>query len=345
MELSERKKRILKSIIDAYITSGDPVGSKYLTTQSEFTVSSATIRNEMNELENMGYLEQPHTSSGRVPSPLGYRAYVDGLMERYRLQLEEIALLDELMNFKLAEMDNLMEEAGRVLSNITDYTAFTALTRQGITAKRFEIVPIDSENVLVVMICSDGNVKTQMTALPTSHNDLMLKSLADALNVYLVGITAEKITLPIIMAVENRTTGDSAVVSAVLKCIYAMMKSDKEASVNFAGIPKLLNYPEFSDVRKTKEVLELLDDKKSVLKTVLDSEPGKTYILISGEEHDTVPSDTSFVFRPITVDGESVGALGVIGPRRMNYRKVIASLEYIADGLTDGTTRNETVDK
>jgi heat-inducible transcriptional repressor len=340
MELSERKKRILKSIIDAYISSGDPVGSKFLTTHSDFSVSSATIRNEMNELENMGYLEQPHTSAGRIPSPRGYRAYVDGLMERYRLQLEEIALLDELMSFKLAEMDSMMEEAGKVLSNITDYTAFTAITRQGITAKRFEIVPIDSENILVVMICTDGSVKTQMTQLPVSHNAQGLKMLSDALNVYLVGITADKITLPVIMAVENRAMGDSASVSAVLKCIYGMMKSDKEAAVNFAGIPKLLNYPEFTDVNKTREVLELLDDKKSVLKTVLDSEPGKTYILISGEEHDAVPSDTSFVFRPITVDGESVGALGVIGPRRMNYRKVIASLEYITDGLTDKVINN-----
>lgn len=340
MELSDRKKRILKSIIDAYISSGDPVGSKFLTTHSDFTVSSATIRNEMNELENMGYLEQPHTSAGRIPSPMGYRAYVDGLMERYRLQLEEIKLLDELMKFKMAEMDSLMEEAGRVLSNITDYTAFTAISRQGITAKRFEIVPIDSENILIVMICADGTVKTQMTALPVSFSTESLKRLAEALNVYLVGITADKINLSVIMAVEGRAGNDSVLVSSVLKCIYGMMKADKEATVNFAGIPKLLNYPEFSDVRKTREVLELLDDKKSVLKTVLDSEPGKTYILISGEEHDAVPEDTSFVFRPISVDGESVGALGVIGPRRMNYRKVIANLEYIADSLTDETLRN-----
>lgn len=335
MELSDRKKRILKSIIDAYISSGDPVGSKFLTTHSDFSVSSATIRNEMNELESMGYLEQPHTSAGRIPSPMGYRAYVDGLMESYRLQLEEMALLDELMAFKRAEMDSLMEQAGKVLSHITDYTSFTALTRQGISAKRFEVVPIDSVNILVVMICTDGAVKTQMAQLPTSCSAEGLKRLSEALNVYMVGITADKITLPVIMAVENRAAWDSASVSAVLKCIYGMMKSDKEAAVNFAGIPKLLNYPEFSDVSKTKEVLELLDDKKSVLKTVLDSEPGKTYILISGEEHDTVPQDTSFVFRPITVNGESVGALGVIGPRRMNYRKVIASLEYITDGLTD----------
>jgi heat-inducible transcriptional repressor len=340
MELSDRKKRILKSIIDAYISSGDPVGSKFLTTHSDFSVSSATIRNEMNELESMGYLEQPHTSAGRIPSPMGYRAYVDGLMERYRLQLEEMALLDELMAFKKAEMDSLMEEAGKVLSHITDYTAFNAITRQGITAKRFEIVPIDSENILVVMICADGAVKTQMTQMPVSQTQESLKRISEAINVYLVGITADKITLSVIMAIENRAMGDSASVSAVLKCIYGMMKSDKEAAVNFAGIPKLLNYPEFSDMRKTKEVLELLDDKKSVLKTVLDSEPGKTYILISGEEHDTIPSDTSFVFRPITVDGESVGALGVIGPRRMNYRKVIASLEYITDGLTDKVINN-----
>lgn len=335
MELSDRKKRILKSIIDAYISSGDPVGSKYLTTQSEFTVSSATIRNEMNELENMGYLEQPHASAGRIPSPMGYRAYVDQLMERYRLQLEEIKLLDELMTFKMAEMDSLMEEAGRVLSNITDYTAFTALNKVGVTAKRFEIVPIDGENVLVVMICNDGNVKTQMTALNYRGNAETLRDLAEALNIYVTGITSDRITLSVIMAVEGRMGGASALVAPVLKCIYGMMKTDREATVNFAGIPKLLNYPEFTDVKKTKEVLELLDDKKSVLKTVLNSEPGKTYILISGEEHDTVPPDTSFVFRPITVDGESVGALGVIGPRRMNYRKVIANLEYLADGITD----------
>ena len=137
MELTERKKKILKSIVDSYIASGEPVGSKLLTTSDQFAVSSATIRNEMNDLEEMGYLRQPHTSAGRVPTSLGYKIYVNDLMEQYLLSIDEIKLLNELMTFKVNEVGTVLEKASRIISQMTNYTSFSFCDDSGSVLKRF----------------------------------------------------------------------------------------------------------------------------------------------------------------------------------------------------------------
>ena len=334
MELSERKKNILKSIIDAYITSGEPVGSKYLTTLSGFNVSSATIRNEMSELESLGFLEQPHTSAGRIPSAQGYRMYIDGLMERYSLGVEEIRLLNDLLNFKLGEMDSLLKQAGRVLSKVTNYTSFSVVKKMPNVPKRFEAVMIDSCNFLLIIICEDGTTRTQHIRSETVVGADEIRTLMAVFNEKLCGITPEMITLQTVLEIEECMGYSRRLVTPVLKAVYNMLSDERtEDDVNVTGITKLLNYPEFFDVEKARGVLEVFDSKKRLVQTMLEAQPEKTYILISGDGTSVVPTDSSFVFRPVSIDGVTVGAVGIIGPKRMDYKRVIASLEYFSKGL------------
>ena len=152
MELNERKKAILRSVVDAYIATGEPVGSKYLTANADFNVSSATLRNEMSALESMGYLEQPHTSAGRVPTAKGYRTYVENLMDRYYLAMEEVEVLDEVIENKLVELSTIMEEASHAIGELTNYTSFAFIGGSGTEADRYEALLIGEHDFLLVMI-------------------------------------------------------------------------------------------------------------------------------------------------------------------------------------------------
>lgn len=332
MELTDRKKRILKSIVDEYIRSGEPVGSKCITAQIPDTLSSATVRNEMSELEAMGYLNQPHSSAGRVPTTKGIRTYVEGLMESYKLSLEELSVLNELLDFKVNEFGKLLSEAARVMSHITNYTAISVLKPPADRIEKLKAVYIDEESFLLILRCTDGQVKTR-TVAATGCTEEKLKALSTALEANLVGLTAAEITLTAVLNVSETAHGASELVNPALRAINELLGVGAEEEVQVRGLTKLLSYPEFYDVSKAKSVLEVLEQKHTLVERFTEGMPGKPNIVMSGEG--LTPEDASVVFYPISVSGQTVGAIGVIGPKRMDYKKVIANLEYFASGLTD----------
>ncbi|MBQ8862804.1 MAG: heat-inducible transcription repressor HrcA, partial [Clostridia bacterium] len=186
--LSERKKRILRSIIDAHIAMGEPIGSKYLVTSAEIPFSSATIRNEMAELTEMGYLEQPHTSAGRVPTQLGYRFYVDSLMESYKLTATEIVALNNMLKSKIGELDTIIQSASKLVANLTNYTSVAIKASERETVRAFSHMVLDEHNFLMVMKMSGENVKTNQV-----HTDIVLEEnnvsrLMSLFNAYCVGV-------------------------------------------------------------------------------------------------------------------------------------------------------------
>ena len=332
MELTERKKRILKSIVDEYIRSGEPVGSKYITGSIPDTLSSATVRNEMSELSDMGYLDKPHTSAGRVPTTKGIRTYIEALMEDYKLSLEELSVLNELLDFKVGEFGKLLEAAARAVSHITNYTAISVLKPPADRIEKLKAVYIDSCSFLLIVKCSDGNIKTK-TVNVAACNERELELLTAALNLKLPHLTAEQINLNVILEVETAAGDASHLVTPALRALNDMLSSDTKEDVKVQGLTKLLSYPEFYDVSKAKEVLEVLEQKQTIVNRFIEGMPGRPNIAISGEG--LAPEDASVVFYPITVSGQTIGAIGVIGPKRMDYKKVIANLEYFASGLTD----------
>jgi len=334
MELNERKKAILRSVVDAYIATGEPVGSKYLTTQAEFNVSSATIRNEMNDLESMGYLEQPHTSAGRVPTAKGYRTYVESLMGRYYLAMEEVEVLDEVIENKLSELSGIMEEASRAIGEVTNYTSFAFIGGSGTEADRYETLLIGEHDFLLVMICKDGSVRSRQVKTAEHLDEKVMESAKNALNKYFVGITPEKVNLNTVLEFEAAMGDHKAFATMLLRVVNELFNSFDSEKVHIDGVTKLLSYPEFFNVAKVQSVLSMIEERKRFSELMKKAVPGQTSIIFGEEAQDIAPPETGFVFHPITIEGKVVGAVGVIGPKRMDYKKVIASLDYFAEGIT-----------
>lgn len=340
MELSERKKAILKSVVDAYIATGDPVGSKYLTANADFNVSSATLRNEMSALESMGYLEQPHASAGRVPTAKGYRTYVENLMGRYYLAMEEVEVLDELIENKLHEMTSLMEEASHAIGELTNYTSFAFIGGSGSEADRYEALLIGEHDFLLIMICKDGSVRSRQVKTQESINAEMIETAKNALNKCFTNITPEQVNLNTVLEFESALGEHRSLASMLLRVVNEMFNSFDSEKVHIDGVTKLLSYPEFFNVAKVQSVLSMIEERKRFSELMKKAVPGQTSIIFGEEAQDIAPPGTGFVFHPITVEGKVVGAIGVIGPKRMDYKKVIASLDYFAEGLTGQIDRN-----
>ena len=336
MELSERKKAILKSVIDSYIRTGDPVGSKSLTESKQFNLSSATIRSEMNDLEAMGYLEQPHTSAGRVPTPQGYRTYVDSLMEKYFLGMEELEVLNEVMSGKLVEVGRLMDEAAKAIGQITNYATFAFMGGSGSPVDRYETVYVDAYSFLLIMIRGDGTIRNRHVKLMEPITPELLVSARDALNGTMSGLSAEQINLSVILEFEEKMGEHRAFATTVLRVVHEMLGSYDSEKVHIDGVTKLLSYPEFMNVSKFQSILSLFEERQRFAELMQRAVPGQTSVILGDEDMgELAPPDTGFVFHPITVGGKVVGAIGVIGPQRMDYKKVVASLDYFAAGLTE----------
>lgn len=332
--LSDRKKLILKAIVEAHIQGGEPVGSKYLTESQQLTCSSATIRNEMAELENMGFLEQPHTSAGRVPSKQGYRFYVDALLEEYAMTAKEIAQINQLMKVKMSELDRILDNASKVASSLTNYTGFAIKPRsRSITVKRFETAFIDGHSFILILVASDGTVKTRNIIVDAEISPRTVATVCDVLNELVVGLDAGEINLPIIMELESRV-GDAALINTVMKSIYEVLGELDGGELKVSGLDRLLQYPEFADSEDLGQLLGAFERKEDILDLVSDTEGDGVHAVIGSESSVKVINNSTLVFKPIKSKGKTVGAIGVIGPLRMDYARVLATLENLGGNIT-----------
>ncbi len=334
--LSERKKQILKAIVDAHIEGGGPVGSKYILQNQQLSCSSATIRNEMAELEELGYLEQPHASAGRVPSELGYRFYVDSLIERYAMTTNEIDQINRLLKAKMGELDQILVAASNLASNLTNYTGIAIKPRaQAVTISKFDTIYLEPDHFILVAVTSNGVVKSKHIRSDILLSQAAVARLETTLNTHLIGLSADSITLPIMMKLEAQMGEDSAIIGVVVKAIYSMIGELDEGEMRVSGIDRLLQYPEYSDVSQLQELLGTLEKKDDILDLVSKSDSNDVSVLIGSESEVKVMNNSALVFKPIVKDGKTVGAIGVIGPRRMDYAKVLATLEGLSGNITD----------
>ena len=345
-ELSERKKRILKAIVDAHIVDGEPVGSTYIMQEEHLNCSSATIRNEMAELEALGYLEQPHTSSGRVPSELGYRFYVDTLIESSAMTTNEITEINKLLKSKMNELDQILLAASKLAGNLTNYTSFLIKPRaSSVSIKRFDVIFVDRHSLLLVMISDGGAVVTKRLSFDKSVSQLTASDLAVGLNDHIAGLTANEITLPIIVELENAMGDKSAIVNPIIKIIYESMNELDDGDLKISGMDRLLQYPEYSNKDQLRELLGAFEKKEDILELVSDPENQGINVVIGSESSVKVMNNSALVFKPVVRDGKTIGAIGIIGPRRMDYAKVVATIEGLAGNvesiLNDGNLITE----
>ncbi len=338
--LSERKKMILKAIIDLHIKHGEPVGSKFLVSNNNIQASSATIRNEMAELEDLGYLEQPHTSAGRVPSELGYRFYVNSLMQKYRLTQSELEELDNLRMAKARELDKILEQAGKLVSRLTNYTSLMVKSKpDSVAVRSFKLIRNDWNSLILIMIISDKDVKTRYIRTFDIVNDSDVFKVEEMLNRYVSGVPVENITVSLIRKMELEAGSAEFLITPIVKAIYDTVEEIDGGDIHVEGLNTLLNYSEYSDREELSGLLGLSDNKESIINAVNASDKNAINIYIGKENPLQIMKNSTMIFRTIVSDGKIVGAIGVIGPRRMEYNKVISTIDYMSQniaGIIDG---------
>lgn len=337
--LSERKKMILKAVVDAHIALGEPVGSKYLTQNKQIAYSSATIRNEMAELEDMGFLEQPHTSSGRIPSEAGYRFYVDALIDKYNFTQHEVDELSKMLKSKQAELDNLLQVALRLASKLTNYTSLALKPRQmRITVSRYEIMRLDERTLVLIMLIG-VTIKTKYIKSNRSIPNEAAARLAIVLNQKAAGVTAAEITLPMMMEMERMMGEYEYLVAPVIKGVCETISVFDGGELTFEGINRLLSYPEYYDMDRLKEMLALFERKDDLLEVLSEEARGedadKVQIYIGRENLVKIMDNSTLIFKTIRENGVPIGAIGIIGPTRMDYSRVIAMIDGLTDAVGD----------
>ncbi|MBQ9761942.1 MAG: heat-inducible transcription repressor HrcA [Oscillospiraceae bacterium] len=335
MELSERKKKVLRSVVDLYIRTAEPVGSKAICELPDMKFSSATIRNEMAALTDMGYLEQPHTSAGRIPSPAGYRLYVDELMADYRLSMDETKSINSAIEEKMQRFDQMMEKVAKLVSQATDLPAISVASRQGgTTVKRFDLILAGAGSVILVMMLSTDEVVNKLIKLPVNATETDIKLLGAVLNAAMTGLTAEEFTAELLEKVMAAAGAAGALVPVILEFTAETLRRSGGTNMAIAGHARLLGLPEYRDVDKAQKVLTSFDeDALANLPAVMQNENG-TKVLVGPENVAQELKDTSVVMTKFDIGDGLQGMIGVVGPTRMDYAKVTARLSYFAESLS-----------
>ena len=331
VELTDRKKQILKVVVEDYVRTAEPVGSKAIAAEMG-GVSSATIRNELSDLTELGYLEQPHTSAGRVPSPKGYRLYVNEMMERQRLSIAETERINQSLQMRMEELDRVISQAGRAVSSLMNYPAYVAATgKKQMTARRFELLPVDEHSCIVVMMMGDNRVKSQLLRMQLKVDTEQMPTLVNLLNSNFTGISADEMNRRLMDVSEQVTPQMFLLLSQTIAYAADVLEEAGQKEVFTVGTSQLLKLPEFRDADKAHQLMSFLSDSKENL-PVPDEGPMK--ILIGPENVSEALQDTSVVVASYDIGNDMRGLIGVVGPTRMDYGTVAARLSGFAEGLT-----------
>ena len=335
VELSERRKRILRTVVESYIATAEPIGSKAIAEQAGLTCSSATIRNELAALEKLGLLEQPHTSTGRIPTASGYRFYVNELMEQHKLSMQETQTINSQLHLKMQELDRVIDQAGRMVSQLTNYPAF-AMTdrREKATITRFDLLMVDQNSFIIVVMTNLNVVKNKLVKLPVDVNEPQLQLLNTLLNTSFVGKTAEELN-PELMRMAEKAAGSAyGLISLVVSFAMEVLEDAGRSSVHTAGANRILEHSEYQDVDKAHELLSYLDHDAELAQLPGAMGDSDTKILIGPENVSDALKDTSVVMASYDIGEGMRGVIGVVGPTRMDYAKVTARLNYFAESLS-----------
>ncbi len=336
MELDERKKKILQAVIRTYLETGEPVGSRTISKYTDLNLSSATIRNEMSDLEEMGYIVQPHTSAGRIPSDQGYRFYVDTMLEEKEREVDE---LKGLLVEKDEKMDTLLRRVARVLATNTNYAAMITTPQYHHNKLKFmQLSRVDEHQILAVIVVEGNVIKNTMLRVDEALDDETLLKLNILLNTHLNGLSIEEINLGMISELKKQAGIHSAIVSDVIDAVAEAIKSDEDLKIYTSGTNNILKYPELVDNReKASELINVFEEKKSlnefVTETLTDESNTGIQVYIGSETPVQSMKDCSVVTATYDLGEGMRGTVGIIGPKRMDYDKVISTLKTLMNEL------------
>lgn len=339
MEISERKKKILAAVIEEYIETGSPVGSKHLAESAGLGCSSATIRNELAELAAIGYLEQPHTSAGRVPTVEGYRLYVNELMERQRLSDEEVLRLTNELDTAMSQMDSLAADVGRLASQMTNLPAMAITTPKVVTITRFDFIYVDANTFIIVVMLSDNTVKNKLVRLPISVEQAKIEKLSTLCNANFTGLSDAEIT-PVLISATERALDDVMGLTAVAAS-FAMEALSQAAQplMTVAGQNKLLEHPEFHDPETAQSLMEYLSQLPQEFPELMAEDTG-VKVFIGPENVSEALKDSSVVLATYDAGAGVRGIVGVVGPTRMDYAMVASKMQMIAETISHAMVGN-----
>ena len=326
-ELNERKLKILKAVIQNYLETGEPVGSRTISKYTDLNLSSATIRNEMADLEELGYIVQPHTSAGRIPSDKGYRLYVDMLMQDKEQEVTEIK---EQMLEKADKMDQLLKQAARVLANSTNYVS--AKNR----LKFIQLSQVDEEQLIAVIVLEGNIVKNQILKVDEELDSETLLKLNMLLNTTLNGMAIDQITLGLIAKLKEQAGIHSGVISDVLDAVANVIQLEQDMEIYTSGATNIFRYPELSDKQSAQEIISAFEEKQQLSELVtqtLSSDSKGIQVYIGNETPVQNMKDCSVVTATYELGEGMQGTIGIIGPKRMDYERVMDTLKTLQTGL------------
>lgn len=333
MQLGERKRKILQAIIKDYIKTAEPVGSRTISKNHMQNLSSATIRNEMADLEELGYLYQPHSSAGRVPSDLGYRVYVDSMLSKYKLTISEMLSVHEILTRKMKEANSIVSELSSVLAHISPYAALSVSSAaQKPVIDSVQVLYIDNYRVVVLLILQEGTIKNRLIQT-AGITESQAVSLTKILSSRLTGLSVSDITLDLIMSVKMLFTDNKLLIDEIMEFISEAIGDDGQ-SFAVDGSANLLNFPEYSDVEKAKKILNFMHDKNNIrsLATIPLEDKNGISVLIGHENPFEELGDCSMAVLSYNIGGKA-GRIALVGPKRMDYSKAVSMLEYLKGEL------------
>lgn len=338
MELNERKQKILEAIIRNYMETGEPVGSRTVSKYTDLNLSSATIRNEMSDLEEMGYILQPHTSAGRIPSDKAYRLYVDTILQR---KDEEVSEMKELMVEKADKIDLLLQQVAKLLAQNTNYTSM--VTKPKYQHKRIKFIQLNqmSERQLLVIVVLDNNhVSNKFINLMTDADENVIAQMNFLMNTALTGLDFTEINMAIMQQIKEKAGEYGELASSILDCISEVMTEEDDSEIYTSGATNILKYPELSDKEKMTGLLSTFEEKQMLSAWANDEplEDDKEHgiqVYIGEESPVESMKDCSVVTATYRIKEGVYGKIGIVGPKRMDYEKVVGTLENCMQQLDD----------
>lgn len=331
--MRDRKLKILNAIIKDYIFTAEPIGSRTIAKKYDLGISAATIRNEMSDLEDMGFLLQPHTSSGRIPSEKAYRLYVDQLMKIKKLDdIIEDSIRESYKEF-VVQIENALKHTAKMLAQFTSYTSLVLSPDiKLLNCKLVQLIPIQDERLLMVIITKENIVKNCELKLSTTIKGQEIERLNNILNFIIKNVDFEMINNELINKLDELTIKENKLLQEILPVFKEVALSEDNNTVYSNGVTNILNYPEFNDVTKIKHFLEAIQEKNSIIEVLKNNNKGLN-IIIGNENKIDEFKDCSLLTATYKINGEVLGTLGVVGPIRMDYERVVSVLELLTNEL------------
>ena len=335
MELDERKIKILNAIIQTYLETGEPVGSRTISRFTDLKLSSATIRNEMSDLEEMGYILQPHTSAGRIPSDKGYRFYVDNLM---KVKSEEVVRQNEMMVQKVDKLEQVLKQVVKMLATNTNYASLiTAPQSQKNKLKFIRLTRVNEEQILAVMMLEGNIIKNKILTVDELVEEEEVVKLNLLLNTYLQGLSLQEINMELLQTMKRQAQGHRKIISDLIDTIVEAIQEEDDTEIYTSGTTNLLKYPELADREKAGQLLYTLEEKQGLNELITAGENDENkhgiQVYIGSESPVQSMKDCSIVTATYELEEGVQGTIGIIGPKRMDYKKVVNNLETVMTQL------------